>query len=116
MISTNGQVRKHRTPLKTIRLKCLDCSCGQPREVRLCPVEQCPLWPYRMGVRPGHRRAGEANEDARHEKLRARPTVSSPEAVSAGGGSSTTHAPLPNDLAVTTVGLRQLDRETGGAV
>lgn len=34
---------------KAIRLKCLDCCCGQPSEVRRCPAENCPLWRYRMG-------------------------------------------------------------------
>ena len=42
-----------KTPIKAIRSKCLDCSGGQPGEVRLCPIEACPLWPYRMGRRPG---------------------------------------------------------------
>ena len=39
-------------PLKAIRIKCLDCSAGQPKEVRLCPSHDCALWPYRMGKRP----------------------------------------------------------------
>lgn len=39
-------------PLKAIRSKCLDCSGGQPKEVRLCTVHGCALWPYRMGKRP----------------------------------------------------------------
>lgn len=43
---------KYLTPMKAIRAKCLDCSCQQPREVRLCTVKKCPLWPYRMGKRP----------------------------------------------------------------
>lgn len=34
---------------KAIRLKCLDCCCGQPSEVRKCPAESCPLWRFRMG-------------------------------------------------------------------
>lgn len=34
---------------KAIRLKCLDCCCGQSAEVRKCPVQNCPLWRYRMG-------------------------------------------------------------------
>ena len=34
---------------KAIRLKCLDCCCGQPSEVRLCPCTDCPLWRFRMG-------------------------------------------------------------------
>ena len=40
------------TPLKAIRLKCLDCCFGQTNEVRLCPAEDCSLWPYRMGHNP----------------------------------------------------------------
>ena len=40
------------TPIKAIRKKCLDCTCYQPKEVRLCPVVNCPLYPYRMGTRP----------------------------------------------------------------
>ena len=40
------------TPMKAIRAKCLDCSCNQMKEVRWCPVQSCPLWPYRMGKRP----------------------------------------------------------------
>ena len=40
------------TPIKSIRAKCLDCMCGSPQEVRLCPSENCPLYPYRMGRRP----------------------------------------------------------------
>ena len=34
---------------KAIRLKCLDCTCGQQAEVRRCPATNCPLWRYRMG-------------------------------------------------------------------
>ena len=43
---------KNLTPMKSIRLKCLDCTCNQPREIRLCPIENCPLYPYRKGKRP----------------------------------------------------------------
>ena len=34
---------------KAIRLKCLDCCCGQAAEVRKCPATLCPLWRFRMG-------------------------------------------------------------------
>jgi len=40
------------TPIKAIRLKCLDCTAGQPKIVRECHINDCPLWPYRMGRRP----------------------------------------------------------------
>ena len=38
--------------LVAIRQKCLDCSCYQPAEVRLCHLTTCALWPYRCGVDP----------------------------------------------------------------
>ena len=47
-----GMDEKKLTPVKAIRAKCIDCSCGDKKEVRLCPIEWCPLWPYRMGKRP----------------------------------------------------------------
>lgn len=34
---------------KAIRLKCIDCCCGNMAEVRKCPAINCPLWRYRMG-------------------------------------------------------------------
>ena len=44
------------TPIKAIRAKCLDCSCGNPYEVEKCVIPKCPLYPYRMGKNPN--RAG----------------------------------------------------------
>ena len=41
-----------KTPIKSIRAKCVECSGGQLQEVRLCPIKKCPLYPYRMGHRP----------------------------------------------------------------
>jgi hypothetical protein len=43
---------KKLTPLKAIRLKCLDCSGDSKKEVELCPVENCPQWPFRFGTNP----------------------------------------------------------------
>ncbi len=40
------------SPLKAIRAKCLDCSCYQAGEVRLCEAINCPLWPFRAGSHP----------------------------------------------------------------
>lgn len=40
------------TPMKAIRLKCLDCCCGQVQEIRECTITRCAIWPYRMGRRP----------------------------------------------------------------
>jgi len=40
------------TPMKAIREKCLECSCWSFKEVRLCPVKDCALYPFRYGKRP----------------------------------------------------------------
>ncbi len=50
------------TPLKAIRAKCVDCSCGNMAEVKRCPLESCPLHPYRFGKNPS--RAGIGNRGA----------------------------------------------------
>lgn len=50
------------TPIKAIRAKCIDYSCGQLKEVRECPITRCPLYPYRMGKRP----AKDANIDKKN--------------------------------------------------
>ena len=42
-----------RSPLKAVRLKCLDCCCGSWKEVEDCACETtCFLWPYRLGKNP----------------------------------------------------------------
>ena len=40
------------TPIRAIRKKCLECGGGSYKEVRLCPVTECPLHFYRMGKNP----------------------------------------------------------------
>ena len=40
------------TPVKAIRKKCLDCSCFQPKEVRLCTCVDIPIKPYIKKKRP----------------------------------------------------------------
>jgi hypothetical protein len=43
--------------LKAIRAKCLDCSCYQPNEVRICHLVKCALHPFRMGADPNPARS-----------------------------------------------------------
>ena len=45
-----------KTPLKAIREKCLDCTCGQKNEVKKCPVIDCQLYAYRFGKNPNLKR------------------------------------------------------------
>ena len=53
---------KRISPLKAIRLKCLDCCCGSSNEVKLCPARGCPLHPFREGINP-NRKPREYTED-----------------------------------------------------
>jgi hypothetical protein len=62
------------TPMKAIRAKCLDCCCDSFIEVRLCTIEKCPLYPYRMGHRPkGH---NDTTETAECENTQIEPYLS----------------------------------------
>jgi len=36
-----------RSRTAAIKAKCLDCVCWQRKEITLCPLDTCPLWPYR---------------------------------------------------------------------
>ncbi len=40
------------SPLRALRLKCLDCCDGSASRIRLCPSVDCPSWPFRMGRNP----------------------------------------------------------------
>lgn len=46
------------TPLRAIRKKCLECSCGSKSEVKQCPILACPLYPYRDGHSPARQGIG----------------------------------------------------------
>jgi len=62
---------KEVTPMKAIRQKCLDCSCGQLSEIRECPIKNCALYNFRMGYKTdenGKRKKRELTE-VEKEKL-----------------------------------------------
>ena len=56
-------------PVKAIRAKCLDCCCDQAEEVKMCPSENCPLYPFRLGKNP-YRMKREMSDEQR-EKMKA---------------------------------------------
>ena len=41
-----------KSPMKSIRDKCIDCSGGSQADARNCVIPDCPLFPYRMGKNP----------------------------------------------------------------
>lgn len=52
-------------PIKAIRAKCLDCSNYSTKEVRLCPIETCALYPFRFGKNP-FRKVREMSDEEKH--------------------------------------------------
>jgi hypothetical protein len=53
-----------KNPAKAIRAFCLGCSGDSPSEVKNCPVEKCPLYPFRFGKNP-YRQRRELTEEER---------------------------------------------------
>ena len=51
------------SPLRALRLKCLDCCNGSAQEVRLCTAVDCPSWPFRMGKNPWSGPISDARRD-----------------------------------------------------
>ena len=62
------------TPLKAIRKKCLECCCGQYKEVRLCPSKDCSLYPFRFGNNPN--RLGTGPKISVSEKVASHDSIS----------------------------------------
>jgi len=61
---------KEITPMKAIRLKCLDCSCGSSEEVKNCFAKKCPLYQFRFGYKldeNGNRRKRDLTDEQRQE-------------------------------------------------
>jgi hypothetical protein len=47
------------SPLKALRLRCIDCYGGSLKSVRGCTSTDCPSWPFRMGRNPWRAPASE---------------------------------------------------------
>lgn len=58
--------------LKAVREKCKDCMCGQINEIKLCPIEDCALYPSRFGKNPfiPKRDYSEEQREAMRERMK----------------------------------------------
>ena len=43
------------TPVKAIRMYCLECSGQSPKEVKECSISDCPLFKFRLGKNPNRK-------------------------------------------------------------
>ena len=60
-----------RAIMNAIKAKCLDCSCDDRNEVKMCNVEDCPIWPYRLGKDPdSSRKMTDEQKAAAAERLK----------------------------------------------
>jgi hypothetical protein len=65
-----NQVQNHTTPLKAIREKCIDCSGWSLKEVSLCCMPECSLYPYRFGKSPFRKKRDLSQEEREAVALR----------------------------------------------
>ena len=61
------------SPLKALRLRCIDCCAGSSLEVRLCTAVSCPSWPFRMGRNPWRAPVSEERRQLGRELAARRP-------------------------------------------
>ena len=69
---------KRESPLKAIRLKCFDCSGGSANEVKLCPVTNCELYPFRFGKNPNRKPPTDEQREKMRERFKNRFLVNCP--------------------------------------
>ena len=65
-----GEQKRITNPVKVIRKYCLECCLESPKEVELCPAEECWLHPFRMGTNPYRSERTEAQKAAARESMR----------------------------------------------
>lgn len=54
-IELKDKTTKRLSPVKAIKIKCLDCSGGSKKEVRECIIQDCSLYPFRLGKNPNRK-------------------------------------------------------------
>ncbi len=79
------------SPLRALRLKCLDCCNGSTREVRLCTAVDCPSWPFRMGKNPWRRPLTGEESAERRARFAGKITAAPWEAQNSGGVIAASH-------------------------
>lgn len=58
------------SPLQAIKEHCIDCCCGDKKEVKLCSCTKCPLYDFRLGKSGKKRNMTEEQKKAAGERLK----------------------------------------------
>ena len=69
-IDVRDELPKTTSPIRAVRLKCLDCTCNSPKAVEACPIKACPLWAFRFGRNPYRKPVSEERRAAAAERMR----------------------------------------------
>jgi len=105
------------SPLRALRLNCLDCCNGSAQEVRLCTAVDCPSWPFRMGKSPWRAPLDDA-EQARRAAMMNRnraSTSAAPEKTQAQIDASSSDGVRGPKDAAADFPLTEPDEDEGGA-
>lgn len=55
------------SPMKAIKQNCIECSGGSAYEAKLCTCTSCPLYPFRFGRNPFHKRSNTMTDEQKKE-------------------------------------------------
>ena len=91
------------SPLRALRLHCLDCCNDSAQEVRLCTAVGCPSWPFRMAKNPWRRKLDPQERAALQARLVPNGASESTAAQKTGSeiaASDFDRGRVPNDIAV----------------
>ncbi len=104
------------SPLRALRLKCLDCCNGSAREVRLCTAVDCPSWPSRMGKNPWRKPLSEEECAERRARFAGKIPAAPSDAQKTGGEIAASHLGRGRDPDAPTSAFPAsvLDENTGG--
>ncbi|MGS4948132.1 hypothetical protein ACVDG3_21920 [Meridianimarinicoccus sp. RP-17] len=105
------------SPLRALRLKCLDCCNGLAREVRLCTAVDCPSWPFRMGKNPWRRPLTGEERAERQARFAGKTAAAQLEAQNSGGEICASHPGRGRGPQKPSLGFPAslLEEDTGGA-
>jgi hypothetical protein len=58
------------SPIKALRLRCIDCCSGSVVEVARCVATSCPSWPFRLGASPWRKELSETERQRRSDQAK----------------------------------------------
>ena len=104
------------SPLRALRLKCLDCCNDSAQEGRLCTAVDCPSWPFRMCKNPWRAPLSAEEHAQRADRMRRNrvSTSTTSEKTQVEIGASASDGVRVPDESVVDFSPTEMDEEEGG--